>query len=71
MPNGCPKAIAPPFGTIRKLHHSDRRRVLIFPTERGLDLFHKANNIAKYFEEKIEQNPKNFTQLKERLAKLL
>jgi len=31
----------------RKPHHSDRCRVLIFPTQRGLDLAHEASAIAQ------------------------
>ena len=56
--------------TYRKPHHSDRRRVLIFPTERGLDLFHEADNIARNFEQKLEQDLGKLDSLKENLSKL-
>jgi len=54
----------------RKPHHSDRRRVLIFPTERGLDLFHEADNIANSVERKLEDKSGNLTLLKEKLSTL-
>lgn len=56
--------------TYRKPHHSDRRRVLIFPTERGLDLFHEADNIANNFEQRLENNPGRLALLKEKLSEL-
>lgn len=37
----------------RKPHHSDRRRVLIFPTERGLELYHEAAAIAGDLETRL------------------
>ncbi|MBL4837703.1 MAG: MarR family transcriptional regulator [Kordiimonadaceae bacterium] len=40
----------------RKPHQTDRRRVLIFPTDRGLTVLHEARAIAAKFEEKIIQH---------------
>lgn len=37
----------------RKPHHRDRRRVLIFPTERGLELYHEATALAQKLEQRI------------------
>lgn len=54
--------------TYRKPHHSDRRRVLIFPTERGLDLFHEANDIANGLERRIEDEVDSLDLLKEKLS---
>lgn len=56
--------------TYRKPHHSDRRRVLIFPTEHGLDLFHEADNLARALEKKLENKLGNLDQLKEKLSLL-
>lgn len=54
----------------RKPHHSDRRRVLIFPTDRGLDLFHEADHIARELEENVQQEVGNLDVLKEKLSVL-
>lgn len=55
----------------RKSHHRDRRRVLIFPTERGLELFHEASSIAKRLEQNISDKIKQLPELKATLAALI
>ena len=54
----------------RKSHHRDRRRVLIFPTERGLELFHEASSIAGRLEQNISDKIKQLPELKATLAAL-
>tara|TARA_R110002073_G_scaffold85978_24_gene204327 strand:- start:549 stop:968 length:420 start_codon:yes stop_codon:yes gene_type:complete len=54
----------------RKPHHSDRRRVLIFPTERGLNLFHEAEQIAASLELAMEKNIGDLSPIKEGLENL-
>jgi DNA-binding MarR family transcriptional regulator len=56
--------------TYRKSHHSDRRRVLIFPTERGLELFYEVDNIANNLEQRLKDKLGNLAALKEELSKL-
>jgi len=54
----------------RKPHHSDRRRVLIFPTERGLSLFQEADEIAHEVEQQMETELGSFEPLKNNLLRL-
>ncbi len=53
----------------RKPHHSDRRRVLIFPTEKGLVVFQEAEIIAKAIEQKIHNELGDLTSIKTQLSK--
>jgi len=55
----------------RKPHHSDRRRVLIFPTERGLELYHEASSIAENLERKVDSKVNDLQKLKSTLATII
>jgi len=54
----------------RKPHHKDRRRVLIFPTARGIELYHEASAIADQMEDRLAHHLKSIGKLKSMLAKL-